>query len=95
MHCNTLQHAATRCNTLQHAATRCNTLQHAATHCNTQCHATNEMILVLKRQIGALRDEHTKAQVKMCCSVLHSVALYCSMLQCVAAHLETSVPRRR
>ena len=27
LHCNTLQHAATRCNTLQHAATHCNTLQ--------------------------------------------------------------------
>jgi len=28
MHCNTLQHTATRRSTLQHAATRCNTRQH-------------------------------------------------------------------
>jgi len=35
IHCNTLQHAATRRNTLQHTATHCNTLQHAAKHCNT------------------------------------------------------------
>ena len=38
LHCNTLQHAATRCNTLQHTAAHCNTLQHTATHCNTLQH---------------------------------------------------------
>ena len=47
IHCNTLQHTATRkrhttgrhqlclghCNTLQHTATHCNILQHTASHC--------------------------------------------------------------
>ena len=35
LHCNALQHIATRCNTLQHTAKRCNTLQRTATHSNT------------------------------------------------------------
>jgi len=47
LHCNTLQHTATRCNALprtrtathchalQHSATPCNTLQHLAIHCST------------------------------------------------------------
>jgi len=47
IHCNTLQHTATRCNTLQcivrcntlqHTAMHHNTLQHTATHCNTLQH---------------------------------------------------------
>jgi len=43
MHCNTLQHAATRCNTLQHTATHRNTLQkHTATHCNALQHTATQ-----------------------------------------------------
>jgi len=35
VHCDTLQHTATRWDTLQHAATHCNTLGHTATYSNT------------------------------------------------------------
>ena len=64
IHCNTLQHAATRCNTLQHTATHCNTPQHAAkTHCNTlQLTATHRNTLQKHTATHCNSLQHTATQ---------------------------------
>ena len=67
-HCNTLQHTATHCNTLQHTATHCNTLQHTATHV---VHVVLSYVTWCMESCG------------VGVSVLQSVAVCCSVLQCV------------
>jgi len=78
IHCNTLQHTATRCNTLQHAATRCNKLQHAATlqtHGNTLPHTAP--------YCNTLKHAATH------CNILKHTATHCNTLQHTATQSTT------
>ena len=80
-HCNTLQHTATHCKTLQRTATHCNTLQRTATHCNTLQHTT----MLPATAFGDL--DSLDLTVAVCCSMLQCVAVCCSKVlqQSVAA----------
>ena len=85
-HCNTLQHTATHCNTLQHTATHCRTRQHTATlwntlqHTVTRCNAkTAETIRLLLG--GSFPVIPVLNCVALCCRVLRSVSVRCSVLE--------------
>jgi len=94
IHCNTLQHTATRCNTLQHTATHCNarqrtvlhcnTLQRNAAHCNT-CY-TNKGDTKGRSERGILDTlQHTAAH----CNTLQRTAMHGNALQRTATHCNT------
>jgi len=84
IHCNALQHTATRCNThCKHNAT------HTATHCNTHYNAPPNAALLrrLLAQFQAvllfLLPLPVLKCVAVCCSVVQCGAVCCSVLQCV------------
>jgi len=72
VHCNTLQHTASRCNMLQHTATHCNALQHTATHCITLRHTATHC--------------NTLQRTATHCNTLQHTATHCNTLQHTATH---------
>jgi len=82
-----------RCNTLQHTTIYCNTLQHAATHCNKLRIGSGFASVVRAVWLRCNTLQHTTTSVLQCnaarsitgSNVLPCVALFCSVLQCVAS----------
>ena len=81
----------THCSTLQHTATRCNTPQHTATDCNTLHQNFWKLIRIsdmMPCTAGVRSREHKcctlheHTYVAVCCKLLQSVAVCCSVLQC-------------
>ena len=77
LHCNTLQHAATRCNTLQHAATHYNTLQHTTT------------TLAAPVEEGMMLPNHTLQHNTTHCNTTQHNAPHCTALQHITPHCNT------
>jgi len=78
MHCNTLQHTATRGNTLQHAATHCSTLQH----------------LALKGENNLIRKSNALQHTATHCNTLQQTATDCNTLQHLALKGESNLIRK-
>jgi len=88
LHCNTLQHAATRCNTLQHAATRCNMLQHAAARCSTLWHiATQYNTLQHPAFAEQLHQWQRKGGIELIYTAQHVDTLRRIATRCSTLHL--------
>jgi len=87
---NALQHTATHWNTLQYTAIHCNTLQYTATatHCSTLVLQSLQSRLVRDSMKGICRSTAISccASVAVCCSVLQCVAVCCSVLQCIVLY---------
>jgi len=66
MHCNTLQHTATRCNTRQHAATHCNMIVQSASAVATASQPCPPQLLMHRNTTN--------------CNMLHHTAPYCNPL---------------
>jgi len=97
MHCNTLQHAATRCNMLQLTATHCSILHGADVRYNAAdtsvCCSVLQCVAVC---CSVLQMHYSVMQCDaVCCSVLQCVAVRCSVLQWIICVLQAAREVRR
>jgi len=87
MHCNTLQHAATRCNALQRTATRgredLRSAQRTATQCNIALQCTTHCNALQHKATHCNTLQHTATN-----TLQHTVA-HCNTLQHTVAHRNT------